>query len=63
MSVILADDDMDPELRNKMLNITKMLLYVTIEFMKSFQEKIDKIYSLVINEVRHNLFLIVGTYT
>ncbi|XP_065218863.1 condensin complex subunit 1 [Planococcus citri] len=52
LSSILVEEEIDSELRLKMLNITKMLLYIIIELMKSFQEKIDKTYSLVLNEKR-----------
>lgn len=51
LSIVMADDDLPSELRLKMLNVTKMILYSGIEYLKSFQEKIDKTYSLVINEV------------
>lgn len=53
--MIFQDEDFHHELREKMLNITKMLLYITVEFLKSFQEKIDKAYTLVINEVNSSV--------
>lgn len=49
--MIFGDEDLHSDLRMKLLNVTKMSVYVAVEFLKSFQEKIDKTYSLVIDKV------------
>lgn len=55
--MLFEDEDLHPETRIKMLNVTKMTLYVTVEFLKSFQEKVDQTYSLVIDKVTSLLIL------
>lgn len=50
--LLFEDEDIHSELRLKLLNVTKMSMYVTVEFLKSFQEKLDKTYSLVLDKVK-----------
>jgi hypothetical protein len=39
---IMFEEDLDPDLRFKMLNITKMMTYVLTQMMRGFEDKLSQ---------------------
>ena len=53
LHMLFQDDEIHSDSRMKMLNVTKMSIYIAVQFLKLMQEKVEHIYSLVINKVKN----------